>query len=898
MKSIAFQEGYKGTIEEVVDYTGKPDYTEIPSYYSDNRDIWQEKHAVMEHVRLKYDGDIHAACEDHPAFFAFFYLGFKLRYYQVYMLDMCIQHNLLQALCGRRMGKEQPVSSKVLTKDGFKRMGDMKVGDIVRTPDNGLANVTGIFPQGVKDVYRLTMDDGTTVECGLNHLWKFYTKRQLSYNKEKNKDSFSVKELKDILDYYKKDGNKWVMTKNNYIAIPTTEPLTLGNKKDFLINPYLMGALLGDGSFRDNSIKFTTADAQMFDNMKIPENYHWKKLGDKYSWRLSKTKGKYNQMHKQLKEYNLFDKLSIDKHIPKDYLYTSIDQRKALLKGLMDTDGGIDKNGCIEYSTASKQLAEDVQFLVESLGGKVRSTYKNNSCNGSYRLHIRINFCPFMLDRKIKIYNKRYNGRDKYRYVREIEIIRQEESQCIMIDSEEHLYLTDHFIPTHNTTVYKIYAAWMLWYNKMPTGLFNTTNIIVIAQSGKGSESYIQDIVNYYNIADERYYKLFGVKNFFTRKFPKRSDKAKNTNTMFNLRAPNGNWCSLSAFSPTPKARGEGAGILLLDELAFWDDMVADAQTIYDEVVRPIVTDNPNTKVLIATTPNGATGLSYDLMPIDGHETMYDLIWLPYYYRDDTAYLKGMSQVEKEYRQKGNYKGFRQEYLAEILASSDAFFQPIEVENVFSNPDVPLMRSYDGDCSAGLDFGGHGDKPKSRTVLTVSRIAENGDIQRIWHKRYPLGEDSMLQEDIINMFDNFPGINKFHIDNQGGGSMFYSWVRKTFGYSILDEVSFRREKEIMYRQFQIASFRNQIHSYPDQELKGEMNGFSRKLKPRSKDGTDDLMDSWAMSIKDWINIEEKSPIQVKKINRYSKNDKTFKPSRTRCVYATFKGSQTEKFKRY
>ena len=437
------------------------------------------------------------------------------------------------------------------------------------------------------------------------------------------------------------------------------------------------------------------------------------------------------------------------------------------------------------------------------------------------------------------------------------------------------------------TTVYKIYAAWMLWYNKMPTGLFNTTNIIVIAQSGKGSEGYIKDIVNFYLIADVRYEKLFHVKHYFTRRFPKRSDKASNTNTMFNLRANNGNWCSLSAFSPTPKARGEGAGILLLDELAFWDDMVADAQTIYDEVVRPIVTDNPNTKVLIATTPNGATGLSYDLMPIDGHKTQYDLIWLPYYYRDDPIYLESMAQVEKEYSQKGNLKGFNQEYLAEILASSDSFFQPVEIANIFSNTECPLVRSYKGECEAGLDFGGHGDKPKSRTVLTQSRKLEDGTCQRIWHKRYPLGEDNTLQEDIMQMFIDFPNTKKFHIDNQGGGSMFYSWIRKEFGYSMLDEVSFRREKEIMYRQFQIAAFKNKIHSYNDQELKGELNGFSRKLRPRGKEGTDDLLDSFAMSIKDWINIDESVSMAVVKISRYKKNDKNFTPKRNRCIYGSF-----------
>lgn len=68
-------------------------------------------------------------------------------------------------------GKAQPLHSKVLTENGFKNMGDIKIGDKVFDKDGKLCNVTGIFPQGVKDNYRVTFKDGSTVECCDEHLW-------------------------------------------------------------------------------------------------------------------------------------------------------------------------------------------------------------------------------------------------------------------------------------------------------------------------------------------------------------------------------------------------------------------------------------------------------------------------------------------------------------------------------------------------------------------------------------------------------------------------------------------------------------------------------------------------------------------------------------------------------
>ena len=72
-------------------------------------------------------------------------------------------------------GKEQPLDSQVLTPNGFMKMRDIKVGSKIVTPFDSIANVTAIFPQGIKDVYEFVLSDGRKCECGLEHLWTVFT---------------------------------------------------------------------------------------------------------------------------------------------------------------------------------------------------------------------------------------------------------------------------------------------------------------------------------------------------------------------------------------------------------------------------------------------------------------------------------------------------------------------------------------------------------------------------------------------------------------------------------------------------------------------------------------------------------------------------------------------------
>ena len=69
-------------------------------------------------------------------------------------------------------GNAQPLDAKIATPDGWKLMKDIKVGDEVITPRDGISYVSGVYPKGVRDVYTITCEDGSKTRCCGEHLWK------------------------------------------------------------------------------------------------------------------------------------------------------------------------------------------------------------------------------------------------------------------------------------------------------------------------------------------------------------------------------------------------------------------------------------------------------------------------------------------------------------------------------------------------------------------------------------------------------------------------------------------------------------------------------------------------------------------------------------------------------
>ena len=381
------------------------------------------------------------------------------------------------------LGKGVLLNTYILTPYNKKMIKDLAVGDEV-VGKNGLpTKVTGIFPQGFKKTYRITFNDGYFIDCDNSHLWAVSSTNN-GENTKSRRTQYEVLSVEQMLDenlylekkgigynssrtykfktYYKKPNgdSRW--------QIPIVEPIQFKNNDILPIDPYLLGVLLGDGCFYKKyvSIEVLKNDFFEFFNSFIQrKNYD---IREAKSYKDTMKRCLIYFENNEIDSLNLNEKKSWNKFIPNIYKYSSIENRLAILQGLMDTDGHCmySKNKKIfmgtEYCTTSEQLADDVAEIVHSLGGIVRKhskigSYKNQKgerviCKKVYRLNIKLpkQFNPFRLSRKVD----KYCVPQKYevaRYIKNIEYIGEKETVCISVDAEDKLYVTEHAIVTHNT---------------------------------------------------------------------------------------------------------------------------------------------------------------------------------------------------------------------------------------------------------------------------------------------------------------------------------------------------------------------------------------------------------------------------------------------------------------
>lgn len=323
------------------------------------------------------------------------------------------------------MDKMQPISEPVLTPDGWVTMGDLRVGDEVIGSNGEPTLVTGVFPQVDRRVYQMTFDDGAGVRSGPEHLWTVRDTRDASAH------TFTTEQLNELL--FKRN-------KKHYV-IQTVDPVVFADQKQPLpIDPYLLGVLIGDGNLREDLVRVSSADKEILDNIR-------------------QTKGQFisdSPFLNTLRELGLAGKKSYEKFIPDCYMTSAPDSRRELLRGLLDTDGWA-QGPSAGFRTSSILLAEQVRSLVWSLGGKATLACHSTWLNGvqhrdGYQLTISlIKQDYFKLERKKSAIIPLTGAFG--RRIRSIERTDDEESVCIRVEAEDHLYVTKDFVLTHNTGV-------------------------------------------------------------------------------------------------------------------------------------------------------------------------------------------------------------------------------------------------------------------------------------------------------------------------------------------------------------------------------------------------------------------------------------------------------------
>lgn len=356
-------------------------------------------------------------------------------------------------LGGNRSGKEQPIDEPVLTPSGWVEIGSLKVGDAVIGGDGRPCLVTGVFPQGVKPVFRLTFSDGAQARCGEQHLWKCKVG-----SVERSRPEWHVRSL---LEIRRRGGDNPPSAKRTILPQVAVEL----ERQDLPIDPYLLGALLGDG-YLGCSVTFATADQEMVDNIaaRLPPGMRVHKKA-KYEYALLCTSGRRNPLVAQLRKLGLIGKRAHDKFIPPAYKLGTSADRLAILRGLMDTDGTACETNPW-FCTTSIQLASDVVDIVRSLGGRAKIHVAHEAgprrvcdricyCRKSWRVVISLDMNPFLLGRKAA--KARLCSRP--RTLRKIEPDGAAECVCIAVDNPDHTYVTRDYIVTHNTATSAVEMA-------------------------------------------------------------------------------------------------------------------------------------------------------------------------------------------------------------------------------------------------------------------------------------------------------------------------------------------------------------------------------------------------------------------------------------------------------
>jgi len=375
------------------------------------------------------------------------------------------------------LGKGVVINTLAITPTGTKKFGELKVGDRIIGSNGKPCNIIGVYPQGEKDIYKITFNDGYSITTDGSHLWTVSScnSGENSKNRENRYVTISTEQMLHEDLFLTQKGNGWnekrpykfktYYKKNNGNAkwqIPIVKPIEFEDNGDLPIEPYFLGLALGDGHFTKSSLVRFSLHKDDFHE--LLGNYDIRSIITEGN----KTDCSINTYSNEIKELGLANTRSDNKFIPEIYKYSTIENRLAILQGLMDTDGHCMKSkknifSGTEYCTVSERLADDVAEIVHSLGGIVRKKSKIGKykkadgtvveCKRAYRLNIKLPepFNPFRLKRKADAYitPKKYKVG---RYIKNIEPAGKAETVCIAVDAPDKLYVTEHAIVTHNTT--------------------------------------------------------------------------------------------------------------------------------------------------------------------------------------------------------------------------------------------------------------------------------------------------------------------------------------------------------------------------------------------------------------------------------------------------------------
>lgn len=423
-------------------------------------------------------------------------------------------------MCSAQVGKALCVDTEIPTPDGWLPLRDVHVGDTVFGSDGMPTTVTAeseIFTD--HECYRLTFDDGSTILADAGHRWEVI---------ERGRSHPQIKTTEQMVGALRR-GRGYTFRVKCCSALHT-------EIRVLPIPPYVLGAWLGDGHSKGSRITVDRRDG-VIDELKREVGEVWHFAPSKVNphvgsfvpdhprgiWvngkckrghdrttepdslkycrkckvlRSQKTQGRIEDLTERKKTFGeVLSSLALisNKHIPDLYLRASVDQRWALLQGLMDTDGTSAKNGNCSFSNTNHRLIAGVVELTASLGLKPKVIERSSTCNGKRFPSLVVRFTAYKHQPVFRLTRKMNRLRDAAspqsrpteslaRSIVSIDKIASVPVKCIAVDSADHLYLAGRtMIPTHNTTVEENVIGYHVHHD--PSPIMFVTSTLEVAES-------------------------------------------------------------------------------------------------------------------------------------------------------------------------------------------------------------------------------------------------------------------------------------------------------------------------------------------------------------------------------------------------------------------------------
>lgn len=351
------------------------------------------------------------------------------------------------------------VDTKVVTPFGYRRIGDLKAGDIISGTDGGVQRVVYRKDHGKLPAYKLKFVDGSEVIASYDHLWNV----RKGYNSVD--DEYKVWTTQEIVCHIaNQDNNKLT----NQIFIPICNPVKfskpIGKRYAHKTDPYIIGIVLGYG---------LTADTL--------ERYN------------------YERLQSDLKGLGLLSSDGYHDFLPEYYKFESIDIRWRVLQGLMDSCGEITDCGECLFLTANEHLANDVKFLVDSLGGLATiSDYDNDdgSACEHYSVCIEMENPQRLFRDDYKRHRCLLHPNRGYKSMRRIvgfEYVGEQECCCIAVNNTNSLFMVEDFIVTHNSKSFSMLMQSL--YDVLKPGM----TAVLLRKETKDLDSLINDSYKLYS---------------------------------------------------------------------------------------------------------------------------------------------------------------------------------------------------------------------------------------------------------------------------------------------------------------------------------------------------------------------------------------------------------------